>query len=62
MQNCNNCEKIKKLDELSLEIYALFDILERALKCDEFEKGQNSSTLYLSQIIRDKLEELIEKF
>ena len=58
MKTCEQCQKIDKLDELSLEMCALIDVLERALKCDEFEDGQNTNNLYLLDIIKEKFKQL----
>ena len=58
METCEKYQKLYDLDGLRLEMYALIDVLERALKCDEFEDGQSTNTLYLVEIIKEKFEKI----
>ncbi len=59
MKDCEKYQKIDELDELSLETYALIDILDCALKFDEFENNQNTNKIYLMDIIKEKFEKII---
>ena len=58
MKNCEKCQKLNELEDLSLEMYGLIHVLERALTCDEFEDGENINILYLVEIIKEKFDKI----
>lgn len=58
MKTCEKCWKFDELNALNLEVYALIDVLERALKYDECEDCQNTNNLYLVEIIKEKFDKI----
>ncbi len=58
MKTCEKCWRIYEIQDLGLEVHALIDVLERALKCDEFENEPSINNLYLVEIIRKKFEKI----
>ncbi len=58
MKICEKYQKLYELEKLELETSALIDVLQRALKCDEFEGGKDTNALYLVEIIKEKFEKI----
>ncbi len=58
MKICEKCQNIYELQELEMQVHALINVLERALKCDEFEGNQDINNLYLVEIISEKFEKM----
>jgi len=58
--NMGKKKKLYKLDGLRIDMISLLEILEKALKCDDFEEGKGADNLYLVGLIKNKFRKMSE--